>query len=142
MPNFTPTAHHDVLILLIQLTVLLGVARVLGDIAMRLRQPSVVGELLAGILLGPSFLSTVVPFVGAWLFPPTPQQGQLLEVVTLIGAILLLLFTGLEMNVATIRRHTRVAVGTALGGLILPLIIGFVLGYTLPDFYSQTPPNG
>lgn len=141
MPHFTAIPHHEILILLIQMAVLLGMARLLGDLAMKVRQPAVVGELLAGILLGPSFLSTFVPVVGEWILPPTPAQGHLLEVVTLMGAIFLLLFTGLEMNVATIRRHTRVAVGTAAGGLILPLVIGLGLGFTLPDFLLVDPAN-
>jgi Kef-type K+ transport system membrane component KefB len=97
---FTAASHHDVLVLLVQVTLLLFTARALGEIATRLRQPSVVGEILAGILLGPSILSSAIPLFGEWMVPQTPVQGYLLEIVSLIGALLLLLITGLETDLA------------------------------------------
>src|ERR1700739_2727786 len=80
---FTAAPHHDVLVLVIQVAVLLFTARALGELAQRLGQPSVVGEILAGIVLGPSLLSGFVPFIKEWLVPQTKVQGYLLEVVSL-----------------------------------------------------------
>ncbi len=128
MPAFTPVDHHDILILLIQVAVLLGTARLLGEVALRLGQPPVVGEILAGIILGPSLLSTLVPWVGQWIMPHSPEQGHMLEVISLLGAMFLLLLTGLEMDLTLIRHHARVALGAATGGLVIPLVTGFLLG--------------
>ena len=101
---FTAASHHDVLALVIQIAVLLLAARAMGEIAMRLGQPSVVGEILSGIVLGPSLLASFVPAIGEWIVPQTVTQGYLLEVVSLIGAMFLLLITGLDTDLALIRR--------------------------------------
>ncbi|HEX8384574.1 MAG TPA: cation:proton antiporter, partial [Rubricoccaceae bacterium] len=118
MEPFTAASHHDVLVLLVQVAVLLFSARALGEVAQRLGQPSVVGEILAGILLGPSLLSTFVPAAGAWIVPQTEVSGYLLEVVSMIGVMLLLLVTGLETDLSLIRKHARTATGASLGGIV------------------------
>ena len=108
-------------------------ARALGEVARRLNQPSVVGELLAGILLGPTLLSSLVPFLGTWLLPQSDVQGYLLEVISLVGATFLLLLTGLETDLGLIRRHARTAIGVSFGGIIVTFTTGFALGQLLPD---------
>jgi len=134
MESFTAAPHHDVLVLIIQIAVLLSTARALGEIAQRLGQPAVIGEILAGIVLGPSLLSGFFPFINAWIVPQTEVQGYLLEVISLIGVMFLLLITGLETDLPLIRRHARTAIGTAAGGLIVPFATGLLLGLHLPDF--------
>lgn len=134
MDIFTAASHHDILVLLFQIALLLFAARALGEIAQRLGQPSVVGEILAGILLGPSFISSLFPVLGEWIVPQTEVQGYLLEVVSLIGAIFLLLITGLETDLALIRRHARTAIGVSYGGILVTFSSGFALGMLLPDF--------
>ncbi len=115
-----------------QVSILLLGARALGEVARRLNQPSVVGELLAGILLGPSLLSSMVPVLGAWIVPQSDLQGYLLEVVSLIGAVFLLLLTGLETDLGLIRRHARTAIGVSFGGIVVTFTSGFLLGQMLP----------
>lgn len=134
MDVFTAASHDDVLKLILQVSLLLLAARALGELAQRLGQPSVVGEILAGILLGPSFLASFVPAFGHWLVPQTEVQGYLLEVVSLIGAMFLLLITGLETDLRLIRRHARTAIGVSLGGILVTFSSGFALGQILPDF--------
>ena len=134
MQPFTAASHHDVLVLVIQVAVLLFTARALGEVAQRLGQPAVVGEILAGIVLGPSFLSSLVPAVGEWIVPQTDVQGYLLEVISLIGAMFLLLITGLETDLSLIRHHARTAIGVSFGGITFTFLSGFLLGQFLPDF--------
>ena len=117
---------------MVQLAVLLVSARALGELAQRLGQPSVIGEILAGIVLGPSLLGSLP--VGHWLLPEGAAQGYLLELVSLIGAMFLLLITGLETDLRLIRRHARTAIGVSLGGVIVTFSSGFALGQVLPDF--------
>jgi Kef-type K+ transport system membrane component KefB/nucleotide-binding universal stress UspA family protein len=130
---FTAASHHDVLVLIVQIAVLLFTARMLGELAQRLGQPSVVGEILAGIVLGPSCLSGLFPFVEEWIVPQSQVQGYLLEVIGLLGVIFLLLITGLETDLILIRQQARSALGVAAGGLILPLVMGFALGQFIPE---------
>lgn len=133
MGPFTAAPHHDVLVLLVQVAVLLFTARAFAEIAQRLGQPSVVGEILAGIVLGPSLLSGAIPALGAWIVPQTEVSGYLIEVVSLIGALFLLLITGLETDLALIRRHARTAMGVSFGGITVTALSGFLLGWYLPE---------
>ncbi|MCA1803192.1 MAG: cation:proton antiporter [Rhodothermaceae bacterium] len=134
MDVFSSAPHHDVLMLVFQIAVLLMAARVLGEIAQRFGQPSVVGEILAGIILGPSLLSTLVPVVGEWVIPQNDTQGYLLEVISLLGAMFLLLLTGLETDIKLIKRHAKTAIGVSFGGITVTFATGFMLGQYLPEF--------
>lgn len=133
MAVFSPPPHHDVLLFLVQIAVLLIAARMAGQLAQRLGQPVVVGEILAGVVLGPSLLSSAIPWIGEWVIPQNVVQGHLLETFALLGAMLLLLITGLETDIPLIRRHARTALGVAAGGLLLPFASGLALAAWLPD---------
>lgn len=139
MDAFSAASHDDVLQLVVQIALLLAVARLLGGLAQKLNQPSVVGEILAGVVLGPSLLAGALPAVGEWILPRTEVQGFLLETVALIGVMFLLIVTGLETDLALIRRKARTAIGVAIGGLILPFAAGITLGYAIPDDLLTDP---
>jgi len=124
---------------LIQFTLLFVAARVLGDVMKRLGQATVIGELLAGILLGPSLLGHVAPAAYRLLFPPDPLADHLLEAVAWIGLILLLLYTGLETDLDILRRIGRTAVSVSWLGVAIPLISGFALGWMIPASYLAHP---
>lgn len=134
MDIFTPASHHDILILIIQVGILLFSARILGEIAQRLKQPAVVGELLAGIILGPSLLSGFFPVINQWVVPQTPVEGYLIELVSMFGAIFLLIITGLETDIPLIKSRKKTAFSIAAGGLIVPFLSGFIMSIYLPDF--------
>ncbi len=132
MTPFGSAPHGLVLGLLLQLGALLLLARAFGEVARRLGQPAVVGELLAGIVLGPSLLGSLVPFVDVWLIPDPGPAGWMLEAVGMLGAMLLMLLTGMETDLGLLRRHTRAATGTSLFGIAIPFATGFLLGQYLP----------
>ena len=139
MEPFTAAPHAEILVLVIQIAVLLFTARFLGEIFRKLGQPSVVGEILAGIILGPSILSSVFPAFGAWFIPSTAVEGYLLETISMLGAMFLMLITGLETDLSLIRRHARTAISVSLGGIIFSFIAGFLLGQRLPDVLIASP---
>jgi len=139
MDVFRAASHDEVLQLVVQIALLLAAARLLGGLAQRLKQPSVVGEILAGIILGPSLLSGLFPALGEWIVPHTEVQGFLLEAVGLIGVMFLLVVTGLETDLNLIRRKAKTAIGVATGGLILPFAAGLALGYLIPDDLLADP---
>ncbi len=134
----TASVHNEILILLIQLFVLLLFARTFGEFFQRMGQPTVVGEILAGIVLGPSLLGGI-PLFSNWIIPQQSNGTNLLEVISLIGAMLLLLITGLETDLALIKHHARSAFGTAIGGLIFPLVLGFAFCFFIPDSLLVDP---
>ena len=129
---FAAAPHHDILLLLVQLAVLLLAARVLAELAQRLGQPAVVGEILAGILLGPSLIAGFFPGIAEFIVPQSETGGHLLELVSLIGALFLLLITGLETDLGLIRQHARTAIGVSFGGVLITFVTGFTLGWMLP----------
>lgn len=144
MEVFTAASHHDVFKLVLQVAILLFAARAMGELAQRLNQPTVVGEILAGIILGPTVLSTIFPAFGHLLLPQAEQaglniQGYLLEVVSLIGAMFLLLITGLETDLRLIKRHARTAIGVSVGGILVTFSSGYLLGHALPDSLLGDP---
>lgn len=139
MEVFTAAPHHDVFLLLLRLAILLFTARALGELAARLGQPSVIGEILAGIILGPSLISGFFPALGAWIVPQGEVQGYLLEVVSLLGALFLLTITGLETDLSLIQRHARTALGVSIGGILVTFSSGFLLGNLLPDDFLANP---
>ena len=94
--------------------------------------PLIVGELSAGILLGPTVLGRVSPGVRGWLFPSgTPQQ--MLGAYTTVAVVLLLVVAGIEVDLSIVRRRGRSALLTSILGILLPLGGGVLLGFLLPD---------
>jgi Kef-type K+ transport system membrane component KefB len=134
-----PLSHEATLLFLAQLTLLLGVARILGEWMRRMDQPAVVGELLAGLLLGPSVLGLVAPTWFAEVFPREQQLEDLLSAFSLIGVLMLLIVTGLEIDLKLIIRRIRVAAAVSSGGLVVPFALGYGLGWALPDSYLAAP---
>lgn len=125
--------NQEILPLLIQISVLLFTARLFGEFAQRLGQPAVLGEILAGIFLGPSLLGNILPQLHGWVIPDSEIQNISLDIITLIGASFLLLITGLETDLQLIKRHAKKTFGIALGELPFSLTCGFLFGYFLPD---------
>jgi len=134
-----PIAGHAVFLLLIQLAVLIGVARLGAETLKRLGLPAVVGELGAGILLGPSVFGRLAPLSFAAIFPRSIEQFHLLDVVGTLGMVFLLLMTGLETDVKLVRNLGRAALITSATGMLLPFGLGFLLGIFMPDAYLADP---
>ena len=134
-----PIAGHQLFLFIIQFALLLTSARVLGEMMKRYSQPPVFGELLAGIVLGPSLLGWLFPSLSSVLFPADVQQYHLLELISWLGMIFLLLFTGLETDLALLRRLGRPAALASLLGIIVPFAFGYLLGTTIPDHLLVNP---
>ena len=131
----------QVLRFLIQFTLLFVIARALADVAKRLGQATVIGELLAGIVLGPTLLGHFAPGLHTLIFPNDAVADHLLEAVAWIGVIMLLLYTGLETDLGILRGVGNAAVLVSLLGVIVPGVTGFALGWQLPAQYLANP-NG
>lgn len=128
-----PLGAHALLLLLLQLAVLLGLALVLGRLLARFGMPAIVGELLAGVLIGPSLLGNVAPAFSAWLLPHEPGQMHLLDAIGQFGVLMLVTIAGIEIDAATVRRRSTTALRISLFGLLIPLALGITLGLFVPD---------
>lgn len=132
-------SSHALLIMLVQLTLLLATARALGEWMRKMRQPAVVGELLAGLILGPSVLGKLLPGVQAAIFPPVQAQADLLTAISWLGVLMLLIVTGLEVDLELVVRKAKTALGISLGGILVPFVTGFGLGWLLPESFLAHP---
>ena len=128
-------SEHQLLLFWLQLLALLLTARALGGALRAIGQPAVIGELSAGLLLGPSVFGHLAPAAHDWLFPADPLQRALLAGPAWIGVFLLLILTGLETDPALIRRLGGAAARVALGSLVLPVLAGVGLGLALPEAF-------
>ena len=127
-----PIGEHELLVFWVQFVTLLVVARLLGSLMLRVGQPSVIGEIAAGVLLGPTVLGKLWPDGAHWLFPPEPAQSAMLLVVGWIGILMLLVLTGFETDLGLIRQLGRAAVAVAAGSVLLPFALGLGAAYVLP----------
>jgi Kef-type K+ transport system membrane component KefB len=131
--RFVQPGEHQVLIFLVQIVLLLVTARLLGQVFRRFGQPAVVGELIAGVVLGPSVLGRLAPGVFDWIFPAGAVQSGMLFTVGWLGVILLLVVTGFETDLALIARLGKAAVLVTAGSLLVPFAFGLGGGYLAPD---------
>lgn len=121
---------HQLLVLSLQLGALLGLALVLGRLAIRLGTSAVVGELAAGVVLGPMLLGRFPP-VAEWL-SPTDATAQLLDGFGQVGVLLLVGVAGMHIDLGLVRRKGAAVGWVSAGALVVPLGLGVVAGLLLP----------
>lgn len=131
-----PLTEHEVLIFLVQIFLLVAVARLLGAMMKRLGQPPVVGELLAGVVLGPSLFGLALPDWYAWVFVADPVVNSATFGLAWLGVVFLLVVMGFETDLEIIARFKNQALAVAAGSLIAPMVLTGALGYYLADQFS------
>lgn len=119
--------------LLLAIGILLTSAKACGMLARRFRQPAVVGEIAAGILLGPTLLGRFAPEIHQTLFPMAGDRAMLLDGLNEIGVVVFLFMAGAEIDVAGVSRRAGHAIVVAAGGMIVPMAIGAGLAWFVPE---------
>jgi Kef-type K+ transport system membrane component KefB/nucleotide-binding universal stress UspA family protein len=132
-------ARPSEFILIVQIVLLIAVGRGLGELMQRIGQPSVIGELLAGLLLGPSLFGWVWPQAHSAIFPNSPEQKALIDGIAQFGILLLLLLTGMETDLKLVRKVGRAAMTISVAGIVVPFLCGFALGQFLPESLLPHP---
>ncbi len=124
-------------ILLAQIVVVVVAARLCGRLSARIGQPKVIGEIVAGILLGPSLLGWVAPAVSARLFPPTSLET--LKLLAEVGVLLFMFVVGLELDLDSLRGRAHTAVLVSHASILFPCLLGVALSLGL---YGRLAPAG
>jgi len=119
-------------VLLLDLVIVLGAARLLGSLARRLGQPPVIGEIVAGILLGPTLLG---PWIGDDLFGPDMRPA--LTALADVGLILFMFVVGMELDQKLVRGKGKVAGSIALGSTAVPFVLGALLALGLAERHAH-----
>ncbi len=126
--------HKEVINLLLQLSAMLILARIFSEVARKLKQPAVVGEILAGIILGPTIFGLFFPDFFESLFGSNDKANIALDGFVQIAVVLLLFIAGIEVELQVVWSQGKKALQIAITSMVLPIIAGFVVAYTIPEF--------
>ena len=121
-----------------QMFVILAACRLVGAMSRKLGQPQVVGEMIAGVFLGPSLLGLLSPALQQWIFPK--ESLKVLYVGAQLGVGLYMFLVGVEFDVETFRKRARSAASVSAAGMVAPFILGALLAFGLikvPDLFSE-----
>lgn len=130
-------SHPEIIAFFIQLALMLAVALIFGQLMRRWGQPAVLGELIGGVLLGPTVLGALFPASHAWLLPETGNLPLARETLVKLGMLFYLFIAGLEVNTSYLRQRGLSAVLTSLLGILLPFALGFASVWFLPHWWGQ-----
>ncbi|MHB8636469.1 MAG: cation:proton antiporter domain-containing protein [Fimbriimonadaceae bacterium] len=129
--------HQPIPQLLMQLVIIVAAARLFGSVFERFQQPPVVGEMLAGIVLGPTVVGTLFPAFSAFVFPKSSLSA--LQMLSQVGIILFMFVVGMELDAKLLRRKARSAVLISQVSIAVPYCLGVILSLLL--FKAYAPPN-
>lgn len=124
---------EQVTIFLISISLLLIFSRLFGEIFIKLNQPAVVGEILAGVILGPTVFGMIAPSYHEIIFPDFGPLKTALEGLTTISVVLLLLSSGMEVDLSTVIRNRKVSLIVSAFGILTPFILSFSFAYYFPQ---------
>jgi Kef-type K+ transport system membrane component KefB len=137
LESFKTNLHHPLALLLAQIVTIILVARLFGWICIKIKQPSVIGEMIAGIVLGPSLLGMYFPEFSTFLFPKESLGN--LQFLSQIGLILFMYIVGMELDLSVLRKKAHDAVVISHASIIIPFALGIGLSYFI---YKEFAPDG
>ncbi|WP_228377056.1 cation:proton antiporter [Chryseobacterium sp. FH2] len=137
LESFKTNLHHPLALLLAQIVTIILVARFFGWICMKIKQPTVIGEMIAGIVLGPSLLGMYFPDFSGFLFPKESLGN--LQFLSQIGLILFMYIVGMELDLSVLRKKAHDAVVISHASIIIPFALGIGLSYYI---YQEFSPDG
>jgi len=141
LTDFLASLWHNIqsplALLLAQIITIIIAARILGWLSLKIGQPAVIGEIIAGILLGPSFAGAFLPVFSAALFPA--QSLGNLQFLSQIGLILFMFIVGMELDFNSLKNRAKDAVIISQMSIVIPFTLGLALAYFI---YSSFAPQG
>jgi Kef-type K+ transport system membrane component KefB/nucleotide-binding universal stress UspA family protein len=125
---------HPLGVLIIQIVSIIAFSRIFGYFFNKIGQPTVIGEIVAGIILGPSFLGLFFPSVSAFIFPP--DSLITLQYLSQIGLILFMFIVGMELDLKVLKKSAGISVVVSHASIIFPYLLGVILSYFLYTKYA------
>lgn len=129
--------HHEIQALLFGLAILLACTRIFGEIARKFNQPAVLGEILAGALLGPSVFGKLAPVLQGTIYPLTGAMANFRQGFELFAVGLFLLAAGMEVDLRSVWRQGRTASSVAAFGLVIPFGLGLTAAWFFPEQFGR-----
>jgi Kef-type K+ transport system membrane component KefB len=132
--GYISNLHHPLAVFIIQLVIIVFMARVFGYLFTKIRQPSVIGEIVAGIVLGPSLVGTIFPGFSAMVFPS--DSLPFLQFFSQVGLMLFMFIIGMEVDIKTLKNRAFDAFIISHSGIVFSFFLGIVLAYFLYDSFA------
>jgi len=129
-------AHTELIVLLLSISTMLIVSRIFSELGKRLKLPIVMGELIVGIILGPTILGMLFPDVFTFLFPRTGNIPIALDGIFSLSVIMLLFVAGMEVQLPLVLKQGKVAIYTSTFSMIIPFFTGFGVAWYFPEIFS------
>ncbi|TGJ98314.1 sodium:proton antiporter [Leptospira langatensis] len=129
--------HEPLPLLLLQIAIVIVATRIVGKLSVKLRQPFVIGEILAGILLGPSLLGALAPEMYQFLFPKTSLGS--LQLLSQIGLVFFMFVVGMELDLKILRNQADSAILISHASILLPFLLGAILA--MSQYTNLAPPG-
>jgi Kef-type K+ transport system membrane component KefB len=130
---------HTVILVLVEVLIVIGISRIVGLGFKAIKQPLVIGEICAGIMLGPSLFGFIAPNLAASIFPP--ETMPFLNVLSQIGLIFFMFLIGLELNPKYLSGNLKTAVLISNFSIIVPFASAFLLSLVLYPLVSANHVN-
>lgn len=131
--------HTDIVVLLASIGGLLILARFFAELGKKIKMPIVMGEILLGIILGPTLLGAFYPEFSAWIFPQSGAAKIAMDGITSLAVVMLLFVAGMEVQLQIMLKQGKTAIYTSITSMIIPFVLGFCAVWFLPNFFSFTP---
>lgn len=132
--SFLQAFSSPLIIFVMQLVVIILVAQLFVGVVRKIRQPAVIGEIVAGIVLGPSVVGNFFPEVGIFLFPKASLGN--IQMLSQVGLILFMFVVGMELNLEALKKKARSAVIISHASILVPYLLGVILALFLYRYYS------
>lgn len=134
--SFRQNLFHPLAILILQIISIIFVSRVFGFVFHKIGQPTVIGEIIAGIILGPSVVGLLFPEISGFLFPPESLPN--LQFLSQVGLILFMFVIGLELDLKVVKNQANDAIVISHASIVIPYFMGMGLAYYL---YAELAPD-
>ena len=129
--------HTDLMYLLAAMSAMLLLSRVAAELSRKMKLPAVIGEILMGILLGPTILGSFFPDIFSNLFPVEGNASVALDGIISVSVIMLLFVAGLEVQLPLVLKQGKVAISTSMFSMLFPFITGFAVVWFFPEFFMS-----
>jgi Kef-type K+ transport system membrane component KefB len=129
--------HHEFIYFLTALSAMLVLSRLAAELGRKIKLPVVMGEIIIGIVLGPTILGHYSPHIQNLLFPVFGNVSVALDAITRLSVVMLLFVAGLEVQMQMVIKQGKAAVFTSMLGMLIPFAIGFAAAWYYPDFFKN-----
>jgi len=129
-------SHNDVIVLLTSISIMLLASRLFAELGRKIKLPIVMGEMILGILLGPSVIGGLFPGFFNQFFPVAGNVAISINAITQISVVMLLFVAGMEVQLPVVLKQGRLALYTSMTSLAIPFTIGFWVAWIKPEFFQ------